>query len=218
MDPRAHERASVHMNHKLRISIPLIVGLVFLSGCSAPSTPNATTPSSSPESSEPASATVDPYLEFRKIAETSCNKAYDEGVTETVEGVPNRLVLLPVSFLYNDFFAAVVSDEGGVGPIWSSELFAVCVDYVNFMMAEESGSEYEIVVSGDTTSGPIRTEYTVEDYGAIVTEFKLKDGVFIEAWTQSPESESVTLIEYGIPSEQDIEHFREAIDLFLAEQ
>lgn len=204
------------MNHKLRKLICLIAGVLFLSACSTESTPNSSTPSSSPISSEPTLATADPYLEFRKIAETSCNKAYDEGVTERVVGVSNRLVLLPVSFLYNDFFAAVVSDEEGVEPIWSSELFAVCVDYVNFMMAEESGSEYEIVVSGDSTIGPLRSEYTIEDCGTIVTEFKLEDGVFIEAWTKSPESESVTLIEYGIPSDQDIVHFREAIDLFLA--
>jgi hypothetical protein len=121
-----------------------------------------------------------------------------------------------VSYLYNDFFAAVVNDDGGVEPIWSTESFAVCIDYINFMMTEESGSEYELLVSGDIASGSLKSEYFVEDYGTIVTNYEVKEGVFQEVRTKSPDSESVTLVEYGTPSEQDIERFREAIDLFLA--
>jgi hypothetical protein len=84
------------------------------------------------------------------------------------------------------------------------------------MMTEESGSDYELLVSGDSASGSLKSEYFVEDYGTIVTYYQLKEGVFEEVRTKSPDSESVTLVEYGTPSGQDIEHFREAIDLFLA--
>jgi hypothetical protein len=204
------------MDQKLKAVILLSVGVLFFTACATGSAPNSITPSSKPESSDSAPDTAGLYLEFRKIAEASCEKAYAEGVTERVVGSQDRLVLLPVSYLYNDFFAAVVNDDGGVEPIWSTESFAVCIDYINFMMMEESGSDYELLVSGDIASGSLKSEYFIEDYGTIVTYYKVKEGVFEEVRTKSPDSESVTLVEYGTPSEQDIEHFREAIDLFLA--
>jgi hypothetical protein len=204
------------MDPRLKAVILLTVGVMFFTACATESAPDSSTPSSKPESSDSAPDTADLYLEFRKIAETSCEKAYAEGVTERVVGSPDRLVLLPVSYLYNDFFAAVVNDDGGVEPIWSTESFAVCIDYINFMMMEESGSDYELLVSGDIASGSLKSEYFIEDYGTIVTYYQVKEGVFEEVRTKSPDSESVTLVEYGTPSGQDIEHFREAIDLFLA--
>jgi hypothetical protein len=204
------------MDPRLKALILLTVGVMFFAACATESAPDTSTPSSKPESSDSAPDTADLYLEFRKIAETSCEKAYAEGVTERVVGSPDRLVLLPVSYLYNDFFAAVVNDDGGVEPIWSTESFAVCIDYINFMMTEESGSDYELLVSGDSASGSLKSEYFIEDYGTIVTHYQVKEGVFEEVRTKSPDSESLTLVEYGTPSEQDIEHFREAIDLFLA--
>ena len=204
------------MDQKLTAVISLTVGVMFFTACATVSAPNSSTPSSKPESSDSAPDAADLYVEFRNIAETSCERAYAEGVTERVVGSQDRLVLLPVSYLYNDFFAAVVNDDGGVEPIWSTESFAVCVDYINFMMTEESGSEYELLVSGDIASGSLKSEYFVEDYGTIITNYEVKEGVFQEVRTKSPDSESVTLVEYGTPSEQDIERFREAIDLFLA--
>jgi hypothetical protein len=83
-------------------------------------------------------------------------------------------------------------------------------------MAEESNSEYEIVVSGDLAGGNLRSEYQVDDYGTIVTDYVVEDGFFVEVRTMSPETKTVTLVEYGTPSEADIESFREAIDLFLS--
>jgi len=204
------------MDPRLKAVILLTVGVMFFTACATQPPPNSSTLSSQPKSSDSAPGTADLYLEFRKIAETSCERAYAEGVTERVVGSHDRLVLLPASYLYNDFFAAVINDDGGVEPIWSTESFAVCVDYINFMMTEESGSDFELLVSGDIASGSLRSEYFVEDYGTIVTYYEVKGGVFEEVRTESPDSESVTLVEYGTPSAQDIEHFREAIDLFLA--
>jgi hypothetical protein len=204
------------MDQKLKAVILLTVSVIFFTACATESAPDTSTPSSKPESSGSAPDTADLYLEFRKIAETCCEKASAEGVTERVVGSQDRLVLLPVSYLYNDFFAAVVNDDGGVEPIWSTESFAVCIDYINFMMTEESGSDYELLVSGDLAGGSLKSEYFIEDYGTIVTYYQVKEGVFEEVRTKSPDSESLTLVEYGTPSEQDIEHFREAIDLFLA--
>jgi hypothetical protein len=204
------------MDQKLKALVLLVVGVTFVSACATGPAPNPTSPSSKLESTESVPDTADLNKEFRKVAETSCERAYGEGVTERVVGSQNRLVLLPVSFLYKDFFAAVVNDDGGVEPIWSTEFFAVCIDYINFMLAEESGSDHEFLVSGDVASGYLKSEYFIEDYGTIVTEYEVHEGAFKEVRTKSPDSDSVTLVEYGTPSARDIEHFREAIDLFLA--
>jgi hypothetical protein len=203
----------------LKIAISITLGATILAGCA--SGPTASEGSLSPISPSPSSSAGEQgsselNVEFRKIAKVSCDKAYEEGVTERSDVSADRLVLLPVSYLYNDFFAAVVNDEGGVEPIWSTEIFSVCIDYINFLMAEESNSEYEITVSGDLAGGTLRTEYQVDDFGTIVSDYVIEDGLFVEVRTKSPETESVTLVEYGTPSEADIEAFREAIDLFLS--
>ena len=201
------------MNRTLRV-LALTIVLTLLAGCASGAKPSDSSPKPSLSADEIDASTLS--LEFRKIAKASCDRAYDEGVTERVDGIADRLVLLPVSYLYNDFFAAVVNDEGGVEPIWSTEIFSVCIDHINFLMAEESNSEYEIVVSGDLAGGNLRSEYQVDDYGTIVTDYVVEDGFFVEVRTMSPETKTVTLVEYGTPSEADIESFREAIDLFLS--
>jgi hypothetical protein len=206
------------MNRRLTSTLSLTLGVLFLAGCVTGSLPDASAPSTSPSSGSSTEGDTNLSEDLRKIAKTSCDKAYEEGVTERVEGSEDRLVLLPVSYLYNDFFAAVVNDDGGVEPIWSTEVFSVCIDHINFLMAEESDAEYELLVSGDLASGNLKSEYQVADYGTVVTDYIIQDNVFVEVRTKTPDTESVTVVEYGIPSEADIESFREAIDLFLASQ
>jgi hypothetical protein len=203
------------MNWVLRV-FGLTIVLALLGGCASVATPSDSSPL--PSSSADAIDASTLALEFQKIAASSCDRAYDEGVTERVDGIANRLVLLPVSYLYNDFFAAVVNDEGGVEPIWSTEIFSACADHINFLMAEESNSEYEIQVSGDLAGGKLRAEYQGGDYGTIVTDYVVVDGFFVEVTTNSAEAKQATVLEYGTPSEADIESFREAIDLFLSNE
>jgi hypothetical protein len=203
------------MNWVLRV-FGLTIVVALLGGCASVATPSDSSPL--PSSSADAIDASTLALEFQKIAASSCDRAYDEGVTERVDGIANRLVLLPVSYLYNDFFAAVVNDEGGVEPIWSTEIFSACADHINFLMAEESNSEYEIQVSGDLAGGKLRAEYQGGDYGTIVTDYVVVDGFFVEVTTNSAEAKQATVLKYGTPSEADIESFREAIDLFLSNE
>ena len=203
------------MNWVLRV-FGLTIVVALLGGCASVATPSDSSPLSSSSADAIDASTL--ALEFQKIAASSCDRAYDEGVTERVDGIANRLVLLPVSYLYNDFFAAVVNDEGGVEPIWSTEIFSACADHINFLMAEESNSEYEIQVSGDLAGGKLRAEYQGGDYGTIVTDYVVVDGFFVEVTTNSAEAKQATVLEYGTPSEADIESFREAIDRFLSNE
>ena len=192
----------------------LLLIVFSATGCVAEAIPPSASPNEPSESSVP----VDLAKEFRSIADASCQMAYEIGVTEVVVGAPNRLVLFPESYSYNDFSAAVVSDDGDGAPIWSTEDFVVCVDSINYSMAEEGGSQYELIISGDLDAGKLRSEYSVEGYGLVVTDYTVRDGVIIEVKSSFEDSQTVTEVQYGLPSEQDMEHFRNAIDAFLSSE
>jgi len=76
--------------------------------------------------------------EFRVFADASCQRTNEIVVTETIIGSSARLVLVPESPACKGFTAAVVTNEGGETPIWSTKDFAVCVDSVNYSAAGNS--------------------------------------------------------------------------------
>lgn len=191
---------------------------LVLTGCSAASPPGTASPTAETESSATPEIEVDLDAAFRTIVDASCARAYEVGVTESVVGSDTRLVLVPVANAYNDFTAAVVNNDGGISPIWSTEEFAVCIDSINFSMSEDGGSAYAIAVSGDLAMGRLRSEYTVEEYGIFVTDYVVVDGLITSVTSQTPDQTSQKEIRYGMPSEADVLHFREAIDSFLADQ
>jgi hypothetical protein len=195
-------------------AIFVLAGCLVITGCNSGTVPDSTLPSAQPDAL--VEAVGDLVDEFRMIADASCEMAREIGVTERAEGTTLRLVFVPEAYSYNDFFAAVVSDSGGQEPIWTTEDFMSCVDSINFILAEEGGSEYEISVSGNLADGLIRSVYEVEDYGQIVSDYVVRNGVFVEAVVASPESTSKIYIEYGTPSDDDIASFREAIDMWIA--
>lgn len=202
------------MTRRTKVALPLLASVLLLAGCISDSAPASLEPSPLPDS--PASENTDLAQGFRLIADTSCQMSYDIGVTEIVLGTTNRSVMVPEAYIYNDFFAAVISDEGGLEPIWSPDNFVSCFDYVNFVSAEEVGAEYEILLSGDLDSGLITSEYKLEESGSIIMNYVVKDGVFVRVTVTSPSSTTEYIIKYGLPSETDIAYFQEAIDSWLA--
>ena len=195
------------------------VGAVLLLGGCTTAEPQATIPPvTTPTSSASQDVAVNLDKEFRTIVDASCDRAYEVGVTESVVGSDTRLVLVPVANAYNEFTAAVVNNDAGLTPIWSTEEFAVCIDSINFSMSEEGGSEYAIAVSGDFAAGQLRSEYIVDDYGTFITDYVVVDGLITEVTSTTPESTSAKTIRYGMPSDADVRHFQEAIDAFLADQ
>jgi hypothetical protein len=202
------------MTEALRLLVAPLLVAFSIAGCSAQITGPPNSPS--PSSRAPVWTPVELGREFRFFADASCQKANEIGATETIIGSSARLVLVPEGLAYNGFTAAVVTNEGGETPIWSAEDFAVCVDSVNYSTAEESGSTYEILVTGDLESGVFRSEDIVQDLGLFVTDYIVRDGLIITTYSQSTDSNARTDIKYGRPSDQDLQYFREAIDLFLS--
>lgn len=199
---------------KISLAICVLISILVTTGCTVSTQPSSNLPS--PDPSPSTEQVKDLGDEFRVIADASCQMARETGVTERADGTTTRSVLVPDIYAYKDFFAAVISDTGGQEPIWTIEDFASCVDFINYVMAEEIGSEYEILVSGDLEAGLIRSEYVVEDFGSVSMDYVVKDGLFVEVLVTSPDSTTKIYIEYGAPSEQDIQYFREAIDLWVS--
>ena len=195
-----------------------LAAVLLLGGCTVAAPQATVPPTTTPTSSESPDVAVDLDKEFRTIVDASCDRAYEIGVTESVVGSDTRLILVPVANAYNDFTAAVVNDDAGLSPIWSTEEFAVCIDSINFSMSEEGGSEYAITVSGDFAAGQLRSEYIVDDYGTFITDYVVVDGLITEVTSTAPESTSAKTIRYGMPSDADVRHFQEAIDAFVADQ
>lgn len=206
------------MTHRWGLPALAVSASFLVAGCAPEAANVVTTPSPTADATTPVVVDVDLDAQFRTIVDASCDMAYEVGVTETLVGKDSRLVLVPQSEAYNDFTAAVVNDSGGITPIWSTEEFAVCIDSINFSMSEDGGSTYAIAVSGDLAAGTLRSEYSVEDYGTFITDYVIVDGLITEVTSQTPGATTVKTIRYGMPSDVDIEHFREAIDAFMASE
>jgi hypothetical protein len=122
---------------RLSSPIGMLSGILVTTGCTAiPLLSSIIPPPSLSNSEEPAGDLVDEYC---VIAHYSCELAREIGVTERADGTSLRSVLVPETYAYNDFFAAVVCDSGGQEPIWTTEEFMACVDSINFILAEEAG-------------------------------------------------------------------------------
>ena len=199
------------------LTIAVAIGLL-VAGCTTDPSPSPDSTASTPKASETPGVPVDLAIEFRSIVDASCDRAYDVGVTESVAGSDTRLVLVPQAQAYNDFTAAAVNNDTGLTPIWSTENFAVCIESINYSMSEDGGSVYGNVVTGDLASGKLRSEYVVEDYGVFVSDYVVADGFIVEVTSMTPDSTTSTTVRYGMPSERDLEHFRDAIDSFLASE
>ncbi len=197
----------------------VFVSAVFLvAGCVQDPGDLEASPTRTADSTSSPVTQADLDKEFRTIVDASCDRAYEVGVTESMVGSDTRLILVPQAQAYNDFTAAAVSDDAGLTPIWSTEDFGVCIDSINFSMSEDGGSVYAITVSGDLAAGQLRSEYSVEDYGVFITDYLVVDGLISEVTSTTPDSTTTKIIRYGMPSEVDLEHFRDAIDEFLASE
>lgn len=206
------------MTRRLRLLSVFVSAVFLVAGCAQDPGALEASPRPTADSTSSPITQADLDKEFRTIVDASCDRAYEVGVTESMVGSDTRLVLVPQAQAYNDFTAAAVSDDVGLTPIWSTEDFGVCIDSINFSMSEDGGSVYAITVSGDLAAGQLRSEYSVEDYGVFITDYLVVDGLISEVTSTTPDSTTTKIIRYGMPSEVDLKHFRDAIDEFLASE
>lgn len=197
--------------------------LAVLSGCAgtAPTGPTVM-PTQQPDPSVTTSPTTtaipvpdDIAAAFREIADASCATASAEGVTEIATGGSGRMILVPKADAYLDFSAVSVGTSGVGELIWSTEEFYACNASIGFSYSDESNSEYGLI-EFDASDG----SYTVtvgEGKDAFVAEYTVSDGLIRTGSSTNGGETTVLTVEYGMPSDADIEILRAAVDAFLAE-
>ena len=196
------------------------VAVLILAGCAAGNQgaiPTATPqPTSSPTSSdiaEPADVTA----AFREFAHASCDKANAEGVVESAWDGTQKSILIPKSMAYKDFNAVFVDDTGIPALIWETDSFASCNVSNAFALAEEAGGEYETDVTFNSADGTFETVLDQGEGQSVSFRYTVVDGLFVSQDIDADWGETTVEITYGIPSEDDIEFLRSAVDAFLAE-
>lgn len=201
-------------------TVGLLPGLL-LAGC-ASSSPTGTPsdsqePTSSPTSTiiaEPADATE----AFREIAYASCDKANAEGVVESSWGGTQKAILIPKSIAYKDFNAVFVDENGVPALIWETDSFAACYESNGFALAEEAGQEVEIDLTFNEADGTFQTTLDQgPDQDLFVATYSVSNGLIVQQHIDADWGETTIEITYGMPSDDDIEFLRTAVDEFLAE-
>lgn len=195
------------------------LGLMFaVAGCAgSPVATLTSTEQTAAATPEPTTIAVpdDVAGTFRTIADASCEKAYADGVTESATDGSGRLILVPKDQGYQDFSAASISDSGVGELIWSTEVFYACNASIGFSFSDESGSNYGTIEFNETDGS-----YTVtvgEAGSEFVANYTVIDGL-IRTGSSTRDGEAVVLdVEYGMPSEADIQILRDTVDAFLAE-
>jgi hypothetical protein len=200
-----------------------VLVLAALSGCAgaAPTEPPATpTQQPGPTMTTSPTATAFPVPDdvegtFREIADASCEKASAEGVTEAGIDGGARLILVPKDQAYQDFSAVSIGASGVGQLIWSTEEFFACNASIGFSFADESNGEY-----GDIEFDSSDGSYSVtvgEGNDAYIAEYAVSDGLIRTGASVSGGERFVFGVEYGMPSEADIQILRDTVDAFLAE-
>jgi hypothetical protein len=202
-----------------RAVVIFVAGLI-LAGCAAgdqgaipTSTPQPTSSPTSSDIAEPEDVTA----AFREFAHASCDKANAEGVVESSWGGTQKAILIPKSMAYKDFNAVFVDDTGIPALIWETDTFASCRESNGFALAEEAGGVYEAHVTFNTADGTFETVLDQGEGQSVTFRYTVVDGLFVSQDIDADWGETTVEITYGIPSEDDIEFLRLAVDAFLAE-
>jgi len=202
-----------------------VAGLI-LAGCAAvdqEAIPTATPqPTSSPSSpTTPATPAItapeDVTAAFREIAHASCDKAAAEGVVESSWDGTQKAILVPKSMAYQDYSAVFVDENGAPALIFSAENFASCGASSGFLQAEEAGDTYDIDLSFNLEDGTFESVLDQGEGQSVTFRYTVVDGLFVSQDIDADWGQTTVEITYGIPSEDDIEFLRSAVDAFLAE-
>lgn len=205
----------------MKVGVALGVSTLLATGCA--SQPGPTTSPTSPTQPSPTTsptATAFPIPDdikaaFREIADASCATASADGVTEIATSGSGRLILVPKKDAYQDFSAVSVGESGVGELIWSTEVFYACNASIGFSYSDESNSDYGLI-EFDASDG----SYTVsvgEGKDAYIADYTVSDGLIRTGSSTNGGETTVLTVEYGMPSEADIQILRDAVDGFLAE-
>lgn len=190
--------------------IPLIaLPLVLLAGCSSSPLGTDTAETQTPiESAQSYSAS-----DFRLIADESCGRALEFGVSEIETGTAGfEQVLVPKDEGYQGYSAAYFQPEDTYELIYETDWFAVCAASNTYALSEEAGAEAGIAVEYLAEDEVFETTQDFGEFGISVVRYSVVDGYF-ETVTYVEAGESgVVSISYGPLTEDQKQIIRTAVD------
>jgi hypothetical protein len=197
----------------LLISVPLLL----LVGCASVSTPVSETsepPSAVPSESSQTYAPSD----FRAVADKSCERALEFGVSEIEQGLAGfEQVLVPKDEGYEGYSAAYFQPEDTYELIYETDWFAVCSASNTYALSEEAGAESGISVEYLVDQGVFETTQDFGEFGISVVRYSMVDGYFNEVTFVEAGESGVVSISYGPLSEDQKQIIKTAVERFFAE-
>lgn len=189
------------------IALPII----FLAGCSSsPVAPGASqTPTQTPTESRQSYSASD----FRSVADESCGRALEFGVSEIEVGLVGfEQVLVPKDEGYEGYSAAYFQPEDTYELIYETDWFAVCAASNTYALSEEAGAEAGIAVEYLAEEEVFETTQDFGEFGVSVVRYSVVDGYFDEVTFVEAGESGVVSISYGPLSEDQKQIIRTAVD------
>jgi len=189
--------------HILLISLPL----VLLAGCG-----------SNPLDSETTQTPTEPVQgysasDFRLIADESCSRALEFGVSEIETGTSGfEQVLVPKDEGYEGYSAAYFQPEDTYELIYETDWFAVCAASNTYALSEEAGAEAGIAVEYLAEDEVFETTQDFGEFGISVVRYSVVDGYFEEVTYVEAGESGVVSISYGPLTEDQKQIIRTAVD------
>jgi hypothetical protein len=151
--------------------------------------------------------------DFRLIADESCGRALEFGVSEIETGTSGfEQVLVPKDEGYQGYSAAYFQPEDTYELIYETDWFAVCAASNTYALSEEAGAEAGIAVEYLAEDEVFETTQDFGEFGISVVRYSVVDGYF-ETVTYVEAGESgVVSISYGPLTDGQKQIIRTAVD------
>ena len=148
----------------------ILIAALSLTGCASV----ADAPIIGETSSSPASDSEPATLDFSAVAIQSCDRAFAEGVEESVTGGSYRQVMVPKESAVDGYSAAWEDTETGeVGLIWEADAFLSCAAAITIGLAQEAGEVPNWTVTNTATGFELFQDFG--EYGTQTIRFSVTD-------------------------------------------
>jgi hypothetical protein len=183
--------------------------LILLVGCGSNSLNSENTQTQTPTEFARSYSASD----FRFIADASCSRAFEFGVSEIETGTSGfEQVLVPRDEGYEGYSAAYFQPEDTYELIYETDWFAVCAASKTYALSEEAGAEAGIAVEYLAEDGVFETTQDFREFGISVVRYSVVAGYFEEATYVEAGKSRVVSISYGPLTEDQKQIVRIAVD------
>lgn len=197
------------------------VSLIFLSGCSPDPLASDPAQTQTQTQTQTKTKTQSPTVsdqgysagDFRAIAEDSCARALEFGVSEIEAGLAGfEQVLVPKEQGYEGYSAAYFQPPETYELIYETDWFSVCAASNTYALSEEAGVESGIMVEFLVEDSVFETTQDFGEFGVSVLRYSVAGGYFSQVSFIEADEVGVVSISYGPLSNDQKQVIKTAVD------